>query len=250
LSTTLALEGEGQGGVATASPNPNQPVAVAGVLHTLVLLVVLLGGAGLMYFSARQLRVAEHPNRPSLYLTTAVWEWALTAYVLWGVRRRGVSLNEVTGAKWKSFLEFARDVGIAVLFWFVALMVLGATGLALHFRGSKATFDFMAPRGAEETALWILVCVTAGFCEETIFRGYFQKQFIAWSGNVAVGLVASAVVFGACHIYQGVKPAILIMVYGLLFGILAQRRKSLRPGMMTHALHDAVSGIAARFLPR
>jgi hypothetical protein len=238
------LEGEGQGGVATAAPN--QPVA--GVLHTLVLLVVLLGGAGMMYFSAGQLRAAEHPNRASLYLTTAVWEWTLTAYVLWGVRRRGVSLNEVTGAKWKSFLEFARDLGIAILFWFVALMVLGATAVALHFRGTKASVDFLAPHGAAQIALWVLVCVTAGFCEETIFRGYLQKQFIAWSGSAAAGLVASAVVFGACHIYQGVKPAIVITVYGLLFGILAQWRKSLRPGMMTHALHDTVSGIAVGLL--
>ena len=220
------------------------------MLHTLVLLVVLLGGAGLMYFSAGQLRVTDQPNRVALYLSTAIWEWTLTAYVLWGVRRRGIPLEAVTGAKWKNFLEFVRDVGIAISFWFVALMVLGATAVALHFRGSKESVGFLAPHGWNEIALWILVCVTAGFCEETIFRGYFQKQFIAWSGNSAVGVVASAVVFGACHIYQGVKPAIVITVYGLMFGILAQWRKSLRPGMMTHALHDTVSGIAVRFLPK
>jgi uncharacterized protein len=221
---------------------------VAGVLHTLVLLVILLGGAGLMFFSAGQLRVAAHPNRMGLYLTTVIWEWTLTAFVLWGVRRHGTSLNEVTGAKWKSFLDFARDVGIAVSFWFVALMVLGATAVALHFRGTKESVGFLAPRGFTQIALWIVVCVTAGFCEETIFRGYLQKQFIAWSGNAAAGVVASAVVFGACHVYQGVKPAIVIAVYGLMFGILAQWRKSLRPGMMTHALHDTVSGIAVSFL--
>jgi uncharacterized protein len=246
LGTTLAFEGEGQGpGDAVVAP-PNRPVA--GVLHTLVLLVVLLGGAGLMYFSAGELRAAEHPNRTGLYLSTATWEWMLTAYVLWGVRRRGTPLEAVTGARWKSFLEFARDFGIAVSFWFVALMVLGATALALHFRGSKASVGFLAPHGWMEVGLWILVCVTAGFCEETIFRGYLQKQFIAWSGSAAAGVVASALVFGACHIYQGVKPAIVITVYGLMFGILAQWRKSLRPGMMTHALHDTVSGIAVSFL--
>jgi uncharacterized protein len=243
LSTTLALEGEGRN---SAAAEPSRPVA--GVLHTLVLLVILLGGAGLMFFSAGQLRVAAHPNRMGLYLTTVIWEWTLTAFVLWGVRRHGTSLNEVTGAKWKSFLDFARDVGIAVSFWFVALMVLGATAVALHFRGTKESVGFLAPRGFTQIALWIVVCVTAGFCEETIFRGYLQKQFIAWSGNAAAGVVASAVVFGACHVYQGVKPAIVIAVYGLMFGILAQWRKSLRPGMMTHALHDTVSGIAVSFL--
>jgi uncharacterized protein len=242
------LESSGQGPSGAVISSPHRPVA--GVLHTLVLLVVLLGGAGLMYFSAGQLRATEQPNRIALYLSTAVWEWTLTAYVLWGVRRHGIRLEEVTGAKWKSLLEFARDVGIAISFWFVALMVLGATAVALHFRGSKESVGFLAPHGWNEIALWILVCVTAGFCEETIFRGYFQKQFIAWSGNAAVGVVASAVVFGACHIYQGVKPAIVITVYGLMFGILAQWRKSMRPGMMTHALHDTVSGIAVRFLPK
>ena len=246
MSTTLALEGEqpNQGG--TAANRTQQPIA--GVLHTLVLLMILLGGACLMYFSAKQLRAADHPNKAALYLTTTVWEWMLTAYVLWGVHRRGVSLNEVTGAKWKSVLDFARDFGLAVLFWLIALMVLGATALALHFRGTKESVGFLAPRGFEQIALWVVVCVTAGFCEETIFRGYLQKQFIAWSGNATAGVIASAAVFGACHIYQGVKPAIVIMVYGLMFGILAQWRKSLRPGMMAHALHDTVGGIAVRFL--
>jgi membrane protease YdiL (CAAX protease family) len=246
LSTTMALEGDGPEPGETVVAPANRPVA--GVPHTLVLLVVLLGGTGLMYFSAGELRAADQPNRIALYLSTALWEWTLTAYVLWGVRRRGTPVEAVTGAKWKSFLEFARDIGIAISFWFVALMVLGATAVALHFRGSKESVGFLAPHGWNETALWILVCVTAGFCEETIFRGYLQKQFIAWSGNAAAGGAASAVIFGACHIYQGVKPAIVITVYGLLFGILSQWRKSLRPGMMTHALHDTVSGIAVRFL--
>jgi uncharacterized protein len=246
LSTTLALDGEGQSRSNPATAAAERPVA--GVLHTLVLLTILLGGAGLMYFSAGDLRAAGHPNRTALYLSTVIWEWGLTAYVLWGVRRHGTSLNEVTGAKWKSFLDFARDFGIAVSFWFAALMVLGATAVALHFRGTKESVGFLAPRGFAQIALWILVCATAGFCEETIFRGYLQKQFIAWSGNAAAGVLASALVFGACHIYQGVKSAIVITVYGLLFGVLAQWRKSLRPGMMTHALHDTVSGIAVGFL--
>ena len=154
----------------------------------------------------------------------------------------------MTGAQWKSVLDFARDFGISILFWLAALIVMGATAVALHFRGSKESVGFIAPHGALQLVLWVLVCVTAGFCEETIFRGYLQKQFIAWSGSAVVGVVASAVVFGACHIYQGVKPAIVITVYGLMFGILAQWRKSLRPGMMTHAIHDTVSGIAVRFL--
>src|SRR4029077_7351259 len=136
-----------------------------------------------MYLTSGQLRMVDHPNRIALYLTTIVWEWILTAYVLVGVRRYGTSLDEVTGGKWKSVLEFVRDVGIAVAFWFAALLVLGATAIALHFKGSKESVGFLAPEGLVQISLWILVCVTAGFCEETIFRGYLQKQFISWTGN-------------------------------------------------------------------
>jgi len=223
---------------------------VASALHTTLLLVILLGGAGLMYFSSTRMRTDEHPNRLAFYATTMIWEWFLTAYVLFGVRHHGKSLVEVTGARWNSAKDFFRDLGVAFAFWIVALVVLGLTAALLHFRGSRESLSFLAPQGPAQIAMWVLLSVTAGFCEETIFRGYLQKQFIAWSNNPPIGIFLSAVVFGACHIYQGAKAVVVIMVYGLLFGILAQWRKSMRPGMMTHALHDTVSGLAVKFLPR
>jgi len=42
----------------------------------------------------------------------------------------------------------------------------------------------------------------------------------------------------------------VIGVYGLLFGILAEVRQNLRPGIMTHAWHDAITGLIVRFLPK
>jgi membrane protease YdiL (CAAX protease family) len=106
----------------------------------------------------------------------------------------------------------------------------------------------MLPQSRLEIFLWILTAITAGICEEIIFRGYFQKQFCAWTGNVPAGVLLSAAVFGAGHIYQGWRPAIIIAVYGLLFGILAEMRKSLRPGMITHAWHDGFAGLVGRLV--
>jgi hypothetical protein len=242
MSSTVTIDVQGVQGAPRTT--------VAGVLHTTVLLVILLGGASMMYFSTSRMRSVEHPSRLAFYLTTMVWEWLLTAYVLFGVRHHRTSLVEVTGARWNSAKDVFRDTGVALVFWLVALVVLGLTSTLLHFRGSRESLSFLAPEGPAQILVWILVCVTAGFCEETIFRGYLQKQFIAWTDNAPVGVVLSAVIFGACHIYQGSKAVVVITVYGLLFGILAQRRKSLRPGMITHALHDTIGGLAVRFLPR
>jgi uncharacterized protein len=241
MSSTVAIE---------TQEMPTAPsTGVASALHTVGLLVILLGAAGAMYFSADNMRAVEHPRRLAFYFTTMAWEWFLTAYVLFGVRHHGTSLAEVTGARWKTAKDVFRDIGLAIVFWMAALAILGVTSSLLHFRGSKQNLSFLAPEGPAQIAAWLLVCVTAGFCEETIFRGYLQKQFIAWTSNAPIGMVLSALIFGACHIYQGPKAVVVITVYGLLFGILAQWRNSLRPGMITHALHDTAGGLAVRFLP-
>jgi membrane protease YdiL (CAAX protease family) len=65
-----------------------------------------------------------------------------------------------------------------------------------------------------------------------------------------VGVLLSAAIFDACHLYQGAKAVVLIAVYGALFGVLAPWRKSIRPGMIMHALHDTVSGLAAKLPPK
>ena len=90
-------------------------------------------------------------------------------------------------------------------------------------------------------------CMAVGFCEEIIFRGYLQRQLAAWT-NLPLGMVLSAALFGLGHRYQGGSAQIVLAFYGLFFGILAEKRKSLRPGMIAHAWHDAFSGLLAYLL--
>jgi membrane protease YdiL (CAAX protease family) len=60
-----------------------------------------------------------------------------------------------------------------------------------------------------------------------------QRRFVAWTRSAPVGVILSAVLFGAGHIYQGPKAAVVIAVYSLMFGILAEVRQNLRPGIMS-----------------
>jgi membrane protease YdiL (CAAX protease family) len=91
--------------------------------------------------------------------------------------------------------------------------------------------------------LWIVLSVSAGICEEAIFRGYLQRQFIALTGNIAAGIVLSGIAFGAAHLYQGFPQALQIAVLGVLGGILAHYCKSVRPGMIAHSLQDILGGL-------
>jgi len=228
---------------------PERPDAsVSETWHTIVLIVVITVWAALGYFGAQRGRAQQGPNRLFSYAVTMAWEWAVVGYIAWGVRRRGMRFRELLGNRWKSFLDFLIDWGIAIGFWILSLAVLAVVGIGLGIKHQDQNVTFMLPVTGLEMLFWVLLSGTAGFCEEVIFRGYFQRQFIAWTGNAVVGVVISALCFGSAHVYQGVKSAAVIAVYGALFGILAQFRGSLIPGMMTHAWHDSFSGLMARRL--
>jgi membrane protease YdiL (CAAX protease family) len=85
--------------------------------------------------------------------------------------------------------------------------------------------------------------VVAGFVEEIVFRGYFQRQFGALLRNIWMGMLVSAAVFGLSHAYEGRQRMFLIFVYGAMFGALTIFRKSLRPGIMAHGIFDSFQGV-------
>jgi membrane protease YdiL (CAAX protease family) len=112
----------------------------------------------------------------------------------------------------------------------------------------RKQLGFLTPGTNLELAVWFCVSVTAGFCEEIIFSGYLQRQLAAIANSMLAGVLLSALVFGASHGYEGAARMILIAIFGLMFGLLSWWRKSLRPGMMAHAWHDALSGAILRML--
>jgi membrane protease YdiL (CAAX protease family) len=171
-------------------------------------------------------------------------EWGLLFYV-WraGLRRGGTTLGELIGGRWSSRREFARDAGLAVVLCAGAMIVMsGMERLLGH--GHDASIQGFLPRRAVEVALWVLLSLSAGFVEEVVFRGYFQRQFEAWTRSPLLALLLQAALFAVSHGYQGALACAKIAVFGGLFGLVALWRRSLRPGMIAHALTDIVGGIA------
>lgn len=228
----------------------NRSETVAGPIHTIFLLIVLAAVGALGYVSVQRQAVVHDPNRLLLYLPTMAWEWLVVGYIYWGLRRHGKSMRNIAGKSWRSAKDFFIDIAIAFGFWLIALFILSLVSRLVHATGMAEAARLLAPQSLLESILWVALAVTAGICEETIFRGYLQRQFVAWTRSAPVGVLLSAVLFGAGHIYQGSKATIVIGVYGLLFGILAEVRQNLRPGIITHAWHDAITGLVIRFLPK
>jgi membrane protease YdiL (CAAX protease family) len=174
-------------------------------------------------------RASMLSSRVPIYAVTLGYELLLFVYVwLLGLRPRGVGISEIIGGKWRRFGDFLVDLKTAFLFWIVVVAVLAVLQYLVRYNGIKAARPLLPQNGVEIT-MFVVLSVTAGFCEEFVFRGYLQRQFLALANSEWSAVFA-------------------ITVYGGLFGILAWRRKSLRPGMMQHAAQDSLSGIAASIL--
>jgi membrane protease YdiL (CAAX protease family) len=211
-----------------------------------VLLAGSIGGAG------GQHTLARHGKLPQ-YIWGMTWEWILAGYVWLGIRKR-FKLRDIIGGRWSGFGDFFSDIVIAAGFWIVAALVLAAGAKLLHLDNAqkldamRRQLGFLTPNTPIELAFWFLLSATAGFCEEFIFRGYLQLQFAALTRSMLLGALLSAAIFGASHGYEGGARMLLIGIFGLMFGILAWWRRSLRPGMIAHAWHDALSGAVLRML--
>jgi CAAX protease family protein len=229
--------------------SPENRRRIAPLWHTAMVILILLSVSALSAHSSQH-GFLGHNHLPS-YALTFVMEWLLAFFVLWGIRRNGVSLRQLLGKTRPGLDQWLEDFGLALAFWLLSLVVLGilAVGLKLAHAGSpqKAALA-LAPATIPEVAAWVVLSITAGICEELIFRGYLQQQFAALGNSAPTGILASAVLFGFAHGYEGISGVVLITVYGAMFSVLALKRGALRTCMMAHAFHDAIAGIALAVL--
>jgi hypothetical protein len=231
---------------AATHPEPPATRPVATVGHTLVLLAIMgaLALAGAAFQGAAPTPGgAGRPNVFAIYVPLFASEWLMFFYV-WraGLRRSGTPLRELVGGPWSSPVAVVRDVLLGAALWGAWRLVELAWERVAPAGAARSVGEYL-PRGVLEGVLWAALSATAGFVEEVVYRGYLQRQFAAWTGRPRLALVLQAVVFGVTHGYQGVDACIRITAFGLLFGVLAMWRHSLRPGMMAHALTDLVAGL-------
>lgn len=236
----------------TAVPTKSAPgdyFPAASIMHTIFLLVMLGAWALLGQTTVNRMAAGANPHRIRVYVLTLLFEWLLFAYVVAGVWHNRESMRIVLGSRWQSLRQLARDIAIAAAFWLISAFLLFILARLLNAGATRRDLQFLLPQSAAELALWIALSITAGICEEAIFRGYLQRQLIAFTTSAPAGILLSAAAFGAGHGYQGSRMMILIAVYGVLFGVLAHWRGSVRPGMIAHAWQDSLTAVAALLNP-
>jgi membrane protease YdiL (CAAX protease family) len=101
-------------------------------------------------------------------------------------------------------------------------------------------FLALLPRCRREKLTFVVLAITAGICEEVVFRG-FGIAYVRWlnpSTPNAVVVAVTAAVFGFGHLYQGARGVLLTGLIGVYLGWLTVSSGSLLPAIAIHALLD------------
>jgi membrane protease YdiL (CAAX protease family) len=184
-------------------------------------------------------------HRLSSYFTVLVEEW-FGVFLIWlALRRRGLTVGSLVSGHWQTLRAFFRDLGLAIGFMVVVIPLVGGAAYLLGANTNSAVAD-IPPKTVLELFVALALAASAGFGEELVFRGYLTQQLTAWTGSRAIAVILQGIAFGLAHGFYG-KAMLAIMLQGWLLGLLAQWRKSLRPGMLAHGLQDGIGGIVAFF---
>jgi uncharacterized protein len=143
---------------------------------------------------------------------------------------------------------------LSLLGWSVATLAVGITWIALWRAVPAAESEllrFLLPRTPGEKAAFVGVSVTAGVCEELVFRGFLIVALLTTTGSLTTAVVISSVVFGVLHSYQGWIGIARTASLGLLLAVPFAVTGSVLPSMVAHAGINVVVGIfLARWLLR
>jgi membrane protease YdiL (CAAX protease family) len=209
---------------------------------------IVVAGFEAFYFDRRfkaQVAAGVPDARTRAYCRAIIGQWviAIAALILWaGAGRPWATLGITPSHDRRSYFA----VGLIV-----ALVVIGAHQFrsirrlkpehSAAIRTKFAGLEFLLPHTRGEYRLFMALSITAGICEELLYRGY-----LTWLLAVYVGLPASIAVvvlaFGLAHAYQGPSGVLKTGLVGLVMSLIVVGTGWLFPAMLVHALIDLSSG--------
>ncbi|GHE13053.1 CPBP family intramembrane glutamic endopeptidase [Klenkia taihuensis] len=189
--------------------------------------------------------------RRSFYLRLLVLEWGLSLLVLVVfLAAPDVDAGQV-GLRWpQAWPGWITSAACLLLLAFVVVSTRALRSGALaaaapaptgrHGEPPVQSTVALLPRSGAERRLFAVVGVTAGVCEEWLYRGFFLAVVAAVAPGLPSGVlvVVAAVAFGAAHAYQGAGGVLLTGVLGGVFAALYLQTGSLLLPVLLHAAVD------------
>lgn len=196
---------------------------------------------------SRAIRAGVPGARTRFYRTVIATGWfpALYVFALWFVGRRSWSALWLDAIRPLRFF-FGCLLALGVIVFFVLQVrkvqkALARPRVAASLRQKFAFAYALVPETTAERRTFWLLSITAGVCEEIIYRGFVMWLVARWTGLIAAVLISS-LVFGFGHIYLGVAQVPRTAIIGFVLAIVVIASGSLLPAILIHAAMDLNSG--------
>src|ERR1700722_19208642 len=197
------------------------------------------------HFETKRLKTSSDPRvKIQSYQKTVGWLWAgsVVACIVLGFRTVLTIHRDAGEVSWlpgSGFIVGFMGAALIALFLPVFLMMRSETTRA-RIAKSLEKLNFILPKTAEERHWFVLVAITAGVCEEILYRGFLIHYFRELPVSIGLigALILSSCVFGFAHLYQGIVGIVQTTIFGAIFGLIFIVTGSLLLPMVLHALID------------
>src|SRR6266481_4420419 len=108
----------------------------------------------------------------------------------------------------------------------------------------QAIAERLLPQSAVELLPYLALAITAGLCEEFLYRGFVMAVLLRVGLQAWAVVVLSSVLFGLAHSYQGRGGIVMTLLIGLILGTSRLAYGSLVPAVFWHSAVDVVAGTA------
>jgi membrane protease YdiL (CAAX protease family) len=186
--------------------------------------------------------------RLDAYLLTMIVEWGLvlTALSFWFLRGRdlealGLGFETGTGA----WIGTGLGLAVCAALFAQTVAVLRRPEALRSVRRQVEPLESLVPRDAREARAFAALSVTAGLCEELLYRGFLLAMLTPLVGGIAA-VVLSSLAFGVGHAYQGARGVAKTTLVGLALAGLVLLTGSLWVPMLVHAVLDLNAGFLGR----
>lgn len=222
----------------------------AGMLLQHVLVFVLIVVMPLWdRYEIPRLKASTEPRKKIRYygkIVTVLWMFALVAVLTIGPKTAVMAPFGARELGWLGVGTRGRAVVLGMIAGVVGALfipaVIAVWNKKLQEKSSKAArkLAFLLPSTGEERQWWWVVSLTAGICEEIVYRGFLVHYWHVMPFHVSMtwALVVSSVIFGIGHLYQGIAGSVQTAMMGFLLGALFLITGDLLVPMMVHAVMD------------
>ncbi len=192
----------------------------------------------------RELRRGNLGARQTVYRWTILTEWGLVAVFLtwWLIMGRtladlGLQFT-VTGWQW---IALAVCVVATLQFVLYTHRTSRDPKSLADVRSQLNDLSAMVPHTTTELRTFNWLSITAGICEEVLYRGLLMTALATLTG-LWPAVLLSSVVFGVGHAYQGPGGILRTGLVGLVLALVVVFTGSLLAAMVMHAVLDIVQG--------